>query len=150
MPVGGSMSVFRDKRRARYRHLILVLVVGWGWQASVQAGTGKWWLDPGVRTALALTASQSQAIERLYSDSLPRRRALRQQCDLLDLKLKEAVARNDRDELILPLIHRVARAHQRRNIERRQMLLKMFFVLSQEQRVRLDRLDGIAAHLRLP
>jgi Spy/CpxP family protein refolding chaperone len=97
-----------------------------------------WWRDAEVRLELQLTGEQVAEIERVYRSSLQERRRLRRAFDRADLELARAFVRGDvTDAEALTLIGRVEELRARRNLARTRMLIRMYQLLTPDERTRL-------------
>lgn len=98
----------------------------------------RWWLDPGIRRELALTARQVAAIDAEYSRTLEHRQLLRRAFDAADAELTRALARGDLSDAAADgLISRVEELRRQRNIARMKLLVAMYFLLTPDQRAQL-------------
>ena len=116
------------------------------------AGKCRWWLEPGVQRALALTSSQVAAIEAEYSRTLNHRRLLRQQLEVAHAEFTRALEHDDgSDAAMEAMVSRVETLRQRRNVARTPLLVAFYFLLTPEQRVafpNLVRADLLTIPLR--
>jgi Spy/CpxP family protein refolding chaperone len=131
-----SCSRARQDRPSVLRVLVLVAVCLCA-AVSVEARSApyKWWLSHDNQAQLHLTAVQVRKIDEVFESSLPARRALRQELDVLERQLDallESAAADDGDAAAL--ITRVEAARARRNVARMVMLYRMRQILTPEQR----------------
>lgn len=100
-----------------------------------------WWRSPSIRSAIALTPDQVARLDEVYRESLPARRQLRKQLDDQHDRLEHALADGRWDDTQgRLLIEQVFEAEKQRNIARTLMLVRMYRVLTSDQRVRLANL----------
>lgn len=117
--------------------LILVVSLG-GLQGNVRGF--RWWSDTGIQHDLGLTGEQVAEIEKEYARTLAHRRLLRKEFDVADAELAHAFARGDlSDEAAGVLVTRVEDLRRQRNVARMRLLVRLYFLLTPEQRVRLPR-----------
>jgi Spy/CpxP family protein refolding chaperone len=121
--------------------LILVSVALVPVQARAQAAPprrGKWWQAEDVQRELSLTPAQVNAIEKVFQHKRQERITLRQNLDALQMQLNEMLERADLDDAHAEqLIERVETARVKRNTARTRVLLRMYRVLTPDQRVKL-------------
>jgi Spy/CpxP family protein refolding chaperone len=97
-----------------------------------------WWRNAEVRLELQLTGEQIAEIERIYQSSLQERRRLRRAFDRADRELARVLARGEvSDAEALTVIGRVERLRARRNVARTRMLIRIYQVLTPDERRRL-------------
>jgi len=121
--------------RAVISFLVILALFG---QAALMAQRRAWWRDPDVQRRLSLTASQVTEIDLRFRETLDERRKNRVEADKADAELTEALARGDlSDGDAEALAGRVAQLQAARNISRTRVLLKMYRVLTPEQRAQL-------------
>lgn len=105
---------------------------------GVAADTVFWWDSPSIQSTVALTPEQVSRLDAIYRESLPARRLLREQLTYLHAQLDRVLAEGRLDDTQGRLLAaRVFEAEKRRNIARTIMLLRMYRLLSAEQRGRL-------------
>ena len=123
----------------------LCAVVGILW--LVVAGTPvfaqglEWWRGDDFQRELRLTAEQVQMIDVLVKSTLQKRRTLRMTLDREEEALEDAIARDD-EKRALDRIPRVEAARAARNRERTLLLLRIYRVLTPEQRRELSRIEA--------
>jgi Spy/CpxP family protein refolding chaperone len=99
----------------------------------------KWWQLAEVQRALHLNAGQVAALDRIFDDSLPERRALLRVLEKLELEFEQLLKEPTLDERVaVELIDRLEAARARRNVARAMLLLRMRHVLTPAQRTALD------------
>lgn len=97
-----------------------------------------WWRSPSVQSTISLTADQVARLEAIHRDTLPARRRLRDRLTELQRRLDRVLAEGRYDgEHGRLLIGQVFEAEKQRNIARTLMLLRMYRVLTPDQRVKL-------------
>jgi Spy/CpxP family protein refolding chaperone len=103
-----------------------------------QAPRAKWWQQGEVQQALRLTPAQVWALEWAFQETLPQRRALGRELDSMDRKLQSTILAGDVDDAtVTRLSAQAERVRAEQYIARTLMLLKMYRVLTPEQRSRL-------------
>ena len=103
-----------------------------------QAPRPKWWLQVEVQRALRLTQAQVWSLEWAFQETLPRRKALGRELESMDRKLQSAILAGDVDDAtVTRLSAQAERVRAEQFIARTLMLLKMYHVLTPEQRSRL-------------
>ena len=104
--------------------------------ATADAQGREWWRDAEVQRELALTAEQVSAIDMAFRHDLPARRALRQALSRAQAEFDRAVAAGD-EAAALAVLPRVVDLGMQQNRGRTITLLRMSWVLSDDQRTRL-------------
>lgn len=100
----------------------------------------RWWLDPDVQRGLVLTSKQVAQIEAEFGRTLDYRRLLRKEFDAANAELAHAFARGDlSDAAAETLVTRVEDLRRQRNVARIHLLLRMYFLLTPEQRAKFSR-----------
>jgi len=93
-----------------------------------------------MQRQLRLTTEQIAAIDRIFHANVSERRRLARHQEALEAQLAAALLEGNSDEsAISSLAERVVRARARRNVSRTLLLLRMYRVLTVEQRRRLKR-----------
>lgn len=118
---------------------ILLLLAGLA--ASVEAGQPerpKWWLSAQMRAELGLTDEQSQQIEDVFQSVLPRMRAEKEALDREDAVLSRLMVDGADERAIGHAIDRVEAARSAAGKTRTWMLVRMYRVLSPEQRAKVQ------------
>lgn len=106
------------------------------------ADTAEWWKAPEMQRELRLTARQIASLDAVFRESLTERRRLRIELDRLEARLVGVMDRGDLDDhFATALIETVEQTRARRNILRSVMLLRMYKILSPEQRAVLRRVS---------
>ncbi len=99
----------------------------------------KWWVDEQSRAELGITDQQSAEIEQIFSSSLPRLRAERQQLDQLETTLAQTIKDSVADPSVVKRqVDKVEDLRADLNKGRTLMLYRMHRVLSAEQRQKLQ------------
>ena len=100
--------------------------------------TRKWWKSAKVQRELDLTGDQIATLDEIFQSNLPQRRRMAEEEQRLAVRL-EAVFQAGVEETrtVHPLVDQVARIHAARNVSRTQMLVRMYRVLTAEQRQRM-------------
>ena len=107
--------------------------------SQAQAPRAKWWQQEEVQRALHLTPAQVWSLESAFQETLPQRRALGRELELMDRKLRSAMlSGNVDDETMARLTARTEHTRAERYVARTLMLLKMYRVLTSEQRRQLQ------------
>jgi Spy/CpxP family protein refolding chaperone len=105
---------------------------------SYQPAGPKWWQQEGVQRALRLTSAQVLSLESAFQGTLPQRRALGRELESLDRELQRVIlAAEADDETVARLSARTEHVRAQRHVARTLMLLKMYRVLTPEQRIQL-------------
>ena len=96
-----------------------------------------WWRSPSVQATISLTPEQVKRLEAIHAESLPERRRLREQLTGLQTELDRVLADGLDDQRASVVIERVFEAEKQRNIARTMLLLRMYRMLTPEQRLKL-------------
>jgi Spy/CpxP family protein refolding chaperone len=124
----------------RWSALALAVVCGASTFTMAQQ-PNPWWRDPDVQRQLDLTSAQIEEIDARFRETLDERRRMRADADKADADLADALTRGDlSDADAEALASRVARAQAVRNEARTRVLLRMYKVLSPQQRTQLTSL----------
>ena len=119
---------------------IVLLLAGLGFSQSTTRGF-RWWLDPSVQRELGLTHRQMADIDTEFGRGLEHRRLLRRKFDVSNAELTRAFATGDlSDAAAEALVSRVEDLRRQRNVARWRVLVRMYFLLTPEQRMRLPRI----------
>jgi Spy/CpxP family protein refolding chaperone len=111
--------------------------------------TSEWWKVPEVQRQVRLAPAQVTALDVLFRGSLAERKRLRAELDRLEAKLQRALEQADLDcETAVTLIDKVERTRAQRNTQRAVMLLRMYKILTADQRMALRQLSGEDFHPR--
>ena len=122
-----------------------------GQKDGAHQGPKKWWIDPELRSQLAITDQQSHAVEQVWQKSRPKLREAWEQLDKLEDALTQMLARNDSDEAaVIAQIDRVETARAEHAKLRTLMIYRMHNMLKADQRAKVkaimerrdDRRDG--------
>jgi Spy/CpxP family protein refolding chaperone len=109
-----------------------------GTAAPTFADRSPWWSSPSVQQSLQLTTAQIAKLGEIFQSNLPERRLLTREQERLEAQLAAILLDGVSDqETVFRLVDRVVQAHARRNISRTLMLVRMYRVLTPEQRTRL-------------
>jgi Spy/CpxP family protein refolding chaperone len=99
----------------------------------------KWWVDTQSRAELGITDQQSAEIEQIFSSSLPRLRAKRQELDQLEATLAQTITDSVADPSVVKRqVDKVEDLRAELNKGRTLMLYRMHRVLTAEQRQKLQ------------
>ena len=99
----------------------------------------KWWVDEKSRAELGITGQQSAEIEQIFSSSLPRLRAARQELDQLETTLAQTIKDAAADPSVVKRqVDKVEDLRAELNKGRTLMLYRMHRVLTSEQRQKLQ------------
>jgi Spy/CpxP family protein refolding chaperone len=119
------------------RILILAVTVGISLVAApCDAGRTKWWLSEDIEAQLALTSGQVKEIEQIFEEVNPTCLHLQRALDDLESALARAM-NEDQDARAASLVSRVESARAAHSIARTMMLLRIYRVLTPEQRILL-------------
>jgi Spy/CpxP family protein refolding chaperone len=101
-----------------------------------------WWLLPSVQLEMNLTPEQVSQLDSIYRASLPQRRQLRRQLTILERRLRrQFVSGPFEDQHVRPLIEQVSALEKQRHSARTMMLIRLYRVLTPEQRRQLGALS---------
>jgi Spy/CpxP family protein refolding chaperone len=98
----------------------------------------KWWLSAWAKTDLGLSDDQSREIEGVFQSLLPRMRAEKEAFDKENAALSKLMVDGASERSIGPAIDRVEVARSAASKTRTWMLVRMYRVLTPEQRVKLQ------------
>jgi Spy/CpxP family protein refolding chaperone len=120
--------------------------------ASQQTTPRGWWRNEAIVKDLGLTADQTTRLNAIFETTMPELRQDREELERLEAKLSRMIQDERMDEASLAVqIDRVEMARANGNKTRSLMLLRMYRVLTREQRTRFDQLSkGWAASARPP
>jgi Spy/CpxP family protein refolding chaperone len=121
--------------RARVTALGAIAILGFASLAI--AGADKWWLASDMQRELGLTARQVTELSTIFDKTLSKRIRLREALDALEAKLAGAMRDGDEAQA-LSLIPQVESARTARNTARTMMLIRMYRVLTPDQRAKLN------------
>ncbi len=102
----------------------------------------QWWLNGRVQRHLELSNDQVRALDAIYSNSLPGRRALRERLDRAHVELDRAIQQAD-DARAMALAVRLADAQSARDKARTLMVWRMYKVLLPAQRRQLPTISHV-------
>jgi Spy/CpxP family protein refolding chaperone len=111
--------------------------------ASNQQGPPpRWWKNEAIVKDLGLTADQSTRIEAIFEVAFPELRQEREELEHLEAKFSRMIRDGQVDEATLARqIDRVETARASGNKTRSLMLMRMYRVLTHDQRLRFDELS---------
>lgn len=113
--------------------------------APAHAQSTKWWRTPDAQRILDLRPEQIRAIDEAFEHGRDHRLKLRDDFDHASQKLEAAMAKVDAPEsALISLSEQVERIRMQRNIERTRVLLDIYWLLTPDQRSRLDDVDAPA------
>jgi Spy/CpxP family protein refolding chaperone len=142
-------SYFRGLRMmlSRICHLtaagvLLSLTAISGAESSQQTTPRGWWRNPAIVKDLGLTAEQSARLNAIFETTMPELRQDREELERLEAKLSRMIQDDRMDEpSLVRQIDRVETARANGNKTRSLMLMRMYRVLTREQRTRFDQLS---------
>jgi LTXXQ motif family protein len=108
--------------------------------AQADVDSLRWWRSRALVNALALTATQSAAIDGFYEDTLPARRRASEETAAVRNRVADALRAGDYDDDVLRLTARLAEVDAQAGHVRRQMLRLAVAALTPVQRDKLTRL----------
>jgi Spy/CpxP family protein refolding chaperone len=110
-----------------------------------------WWLSAEVQSEVGLTLTQVQRLDAIYRESLPARRRLRQQLRTLQDRWTRLLDRGQLDDAhARRVIERVVMVEKQRNMTRTWMLVRMYRVLTPEQRAMPNTLSVRLSYVNVP
>lgn len=122
-----------------WRAAVLITLVA---VAPAHAQGFRWWRDVGVQEKLRLSDIQVTALEQEYNRTLEERRALRRQVDAADAEVHAALAQGDiTDAAMSMLVDRAEDLRVQRNVARTMLLVRLYHLLTPEQRTSLTSLQ---------
>jgi Spy/CpxP family protein refolding chaperone len=98
----------------------------------------KWWFSEWAKSELGLSEAQSREIEAVFQSLLPRMRAEKEAYDRENAALSKLMVEGAIERAIGPAIDRVEAARGAVSKTRTWMLVRMYRVLTPEQRVKLQ------------
>lgn len=99
----------------------------------------RWWHDESFKKQLGLTADQSAQLERIVQASVPKFREAKNEHDRLEAQLSALIADPKTTESqVSQQVDLVEASRSRMGKTRTMMLFKMRYVLTPDQRVKLD------------
>jgi Spy/CpxP family protein refolding chaperone len=99
---------------------------------------GKWWMAPSSKAELGLTDEQSRELEAVFQSMLPRMRGEWETLRREEAALSALMLENGNERAIGLAIDRVEAARSAAGKTRTWMLVKMYRVLTPEQRVKVQ------------
>ena len=122
--------------------VLLSLIAVPGVESSQQTTPRGWWRNESIVKDLGLTAEQSARLNAIFETTMPELRQDREELERLEAKLSRMIQDERMDEASLARqIDRVEMARANGNKTRSLMLLRMYRVLTREQRTRFDQLS---------
>ena len=122
--------------------VLLSLTAVMGAEASQQTAPRGWWRNESIVKDLGLTAEQVARLNAIFETTVPELRQDREELGRLEAKLSRMIQDERMDEASLAVqIDRVEMARANGNKTRSLMLLRMYRVLTREQRTRFDQLS---------
>jgi Spy/CpxP family protein refolding chaperone len=112
---------------------VLVVAATAGASLRLSAQGREWWRDAAIQQQLQLTSDQVASIDREFRRDLPERRRLHDELNRVDAEFRGAVAAGD-EALATSLIPRLVALQAEQNTTRTRVLLRMSWVLTEEQR----------------
>ena len=110
--------------------------------SSQQTTPRGWWRNESIVKDLELTSDQSTRINTIFETTMPELRQDREELERLEAKLSRMIQDERMDEASLARqIDRVETARANGNKTRSLMLMRMYRVLTREQRTRFDQLS---------
>jgi Spy/CpxP family protein refolding chaperone len=122
--------------------VLLSLATVLGAESSQQTAPRGWWRNESIVKDLGLTAEQVARLNAIFDTTMPELRQDREELERLEAKLSRMIQDERMDEATLARqIDRVETARANGNKTRSLMLMKMYRVLTREQRTRFDQLS---------
>ena len=120
-----------DDRASRAAMLVCIVLLGSVALADQRQGSqtsrAKWWQQEDTQRTLRLTPAQVWSLEWAFQETLPHRRALGRDLELMDRKLQAAIlSGNVDDATIARLSARTEARRAEQYVARTLMLLKMY------------------------
>jgi len=113
-----------------------------GAESSQQTTPRGWWRNESIVKDLGLNAEQTARLNAIFETTMPELRQDREELERLEAKLSRMIQDERMDEASLARqIDRVEMARASGNKTRSLMLLRMYRVLTREQRTRFDQLS---------
>ena len=110
--------------------------------SSQQTTLRGWWRNEAIVKDLVLTADQQARINTIFETTMPELRQDREELERLEAKLSRMIQDERMDEASLARqIDRVEMARANGNKTRSLMLMRMYRVLTKDQRTRFDQLS---------
>jgi Spy/CpxP family protein refolding chaperone len=122
--------------------VLLSLAVAPAMASSQQGPPRGWWRTEAIVKDLGLTTDQSARLNAIFESTMPELRQDREELERLEAKLSRMIQDDRLDEATLARqIDRVETARANGNKTRSMMLMRMYRVLTREQRVRFEALS---------
>jgi Spy/CpxP family protein refolding chaperone len=122
--------------------VLLSLAAVPGAESSQQTTPRGWWRNEAIVKDLGLTAEQSARLNAIFETTMPELRQDREELERLEAKLSRMFQDERMDEASLARqIDRVETARANGNKTRSLMLMRMYRVMTREQRTRFDQLS---------
>ena len=122
--------------------VLLSLAVAPAMASSQQGPPRGWWRTEAIVKDLGLTTDQSARLNAIFESTMPELRQEREELERLEAKLSRMIQDDRLDEATLARqIDRVETARANGNKTRSLMLMRMYRVLTREQRVRFEQLS---------
>ena len=122
--------------------VLLSLAVAPAMASSQQGPPRGWWRTEAIVKDLGLTTDQSARLNAIFESTMPELRQDREELERLEAKLSRMIQDDRLDEATLARqIDRVETARANGNKTRSLMLMRMYRVLTREQRVRFEQLS---------
>jgi hypothetical protein len=104
----------------------------------------EWWREAAIQRRLELTAAQVSSIDREFRRDLMQRRRLHRELDRIEAEFQRALAEGS-EALATSLVPQLVDLQAQQNKMRTRMLLRISWVLSDEQRRQLSALRAARA-----
>ena len=122
--------------------VLLSLAVAPALASSQQGPPRGWWRTEAIVKDLGLTTDQTARLNAIFESTMPELRQDREELERLEAKLSRMIQDDRLDEATLARqIDRVETARANGNKTRSMMLMRMYRVLTHQQRVRLEELS---------
>lgn len=135
------MMLSRSCQLAAAAALLSLAVIPLAGSSQQTPGRG-WWRNESIVKDLGLTTDQTTRINTIFETTMPELRQDREELERLEAKLSRMIQDERMDEASLARqIDRVEMARANGNKTRSLMLLRMYRVLTREQRTRFDQIS---------
>jgi Spy/CpxP family protein refolding chaperone len=122
--------------------VLLTLAVAPAMASSQQGPPRGWWRTEAIVKDLGLTTDQTARLNTIFESTMPELRQDREELERLEAKLSRMIQDDRLDEATLARqIDRVETARANGNKTRSMMLMRMYRVLTPQQRVRFEALS---------
>lgn len=118
--------------------VLVSLLLGAPVHGSAEEPRQKWWFSDWAKSDLALTDQQAAEIEAVFQSLLPRLRGEKEVLDRESAALSKLMLDGASEKAIGPAIERVETARAAVSKTRTWMLVRMYRVLTPDQRVKLQ------------